>query len=302
MSLVVVTPSHKPDFISFGHLHASVLRNTDAAIRHIVVVPEADVPLFSSLGSGRLVVRGYRTALPQGLMSTTWLARLPMLPRGYRIGAVNVRHPWPPLRGWILQQILKIAVVSELDVDVALLIDSDNIVVRPLLETHFRRGAAVRLFRRPEGIHAAMPRHLAWKRTAHELLHPQAEDPESPDYITPLGSWSPELLRQCVARIEDTTGQRWYDVVGRHLEFSEYILYGTYVSTLADPTLTFASNHTMCHEYWGPGPLTRSAAEDFVARLSSDALTVLIQSASGTDDEVRQFIAEGIARRLKPGV
>lgn len=172
MSLVIVTPSHAPDFADFKYLHASVVRNTDAMTRHIVVVPDEDVRLFSSVRGGQLVVRGYRSLLPREIRSTTRLARLPWLPRGYRIAAINIRRPWPPLRGWILQQIVKMALVRELDEDVALLIDSDVLVARPLTESKFRHGTAVRLYRLPHGLNPAMKRHLAWRRTAHELLRP----------------------------------------------------------------------------------------------------------------------------------
>lgn len=295
MTLVVVTASHKPDFTDFAQLHASVLRNTDAAVRHIVVVPDDDVPLFSSLDKGRLVVRGERTLLPREIRTTTWLARLPRLPRGFRIAAVNVRHPWPPLRGWILQQIIKLALVSELDEDVALLVDSDVLIARPLTENRFRCGKAVRLYRLPEGITPTMTRHLAWRHTAHELLRPAEEDPQSPDYITSFVSWSPNVVRNCLARVEDQSGLPWYNAIGRRLEFSEWILYGTYATTIASPEQTFASDLSLSHSYWGGlGPLTRSAAEEFLAAMPSSALAVHVQSNSGTTEEVRRLIADAV--------
>jgi hypothetical protein len=117
---------------------------------------------FSSVGGGQLEVRGYRSLLPREIRSATRLARLPLLPRGVRIAAVNIRRPWPPLRGWILQQIVKMALVRELDEDVTLLIDSDVILARPLTESIFRRDIDVRLYRLPNGLNPTMTRHLAW--------------------------------------------------------------------------------------------------------------------------------------------
>lgn len=291
MSLVVVTPSHAPDYVSFQMLHASVVRNTDPTTRHIVVVPDEDVQLFSTLGGGRLVVRGYRSLLPDAIRSTTWLARLPRLPRGFRIAAVNIRRPWPPLRGWILQQIVKMALVRELDEDVALLIDSDVFVARPLTESLFRRDTAVRLYRLPHGLTPAMKRHLAWRRTAHKLLLPPDEDPQSADYITPFATWSPEVVRQCLARVEAQSEMPWYAAVGSRLEFSEFILYGTFATTLAKPGLTYTSELNLCHSYWTPEPLTSSAAEAFIASMPADALAIHVQSTSGTDEQVRCFLS-----------
>jgi hypothetical protein len=294
MSFIVVTASHKPDFKDFANLHASLLRNTDASIRHIVVVPDDDVPLFSSLNTGRLVVRGERTLLPRAIRSTTRLARLPGLPRGFRIAAVNLRHPWPPLRSWILQQIIKFSLVSELCEDVALLIDSDVLIARPLTENQFRRGKAVRLYRLPGGITPTMTRHLAWRHTAYELLRPEIEDPQSPDYITSFVSWSPNIVRDCLARVEDQSGLPWYNAIGRRLEFSEWILYGTYATTIAEPEQTFASDLSLSHSYWTPEPLTRSAAEAFLAEMPSSALAVHVQSNSRTPEEVRSFLADAV--------
>jgi len=294
MSLVVVTPSHAPDFAGFKDLHASVVRNTDATTRHIVVVPDEDVRLFSSVGGGRLVVRGYHSLLPREVRSTTRLARLPRLPRGFRIAAVNIRRPWPPLRGWILQQIVKMALVRELDDDVALLIDSDVLVARPLTESLFRRDTAVRLYRLPNGLNPEMTRHLAWRRTAHELLRPPSDDPQSADYITPFATWSPEVVRQCLSRVEEQSGMRWHGAVGSRLEFSEFILYGTFATTLAEVGRTYASELNLCHSYWTPEPLTRSAAEAFLASMPAHALAVHVQSNSGTDEQVRRFIADAV--------
>jgi hypothetical protein len=198
------------------------------------------------------------------------------------------------LRGWILQQIVKMALVRELDEDVALLIDSDVIVARPLTERHFRRDTAVRLYRLPNGLNTAMTRHLAWRCTAHELLRPPAEDTQLADYITPFATWSPKVLRQCLSRVEEQATMPWYEAVGRRLEFSEFILYGTFATTLAEPCRTYASALNLCHSYWNPEPLTRSAAEAFMASMPADALAVHVQSNSGTDEQVRRFIADAV--------
>lgn len=87
---------------------------------------------------------------------------------------------------------------------------------------------------------------------------------------------------------------RWHDAVGRRLEFSEFILYGTFAATLADLGRTYASELNLCHSYWGREPLTRSAAEAFMASMPAYALAVHVQSNSGTDELVRRFIADAV--------
>jgi hypothetical protein len=291
VSLVVVTPSHAPDFPSFARLHESVVRNTEAHVRHLVAVPDLDVDLFRNIDTGRLDVLGYRDILPRSFRSTTRLARLPRLPRGYRIGAVNARRPWPPLRGWILQQVVKLAVVSGLEDDVAVLIDSDVVVVRPLEEATFRVGDAVRLYRLPHGITPQMTRHHAWLSTALQLLHPPGDEPGTPDYISAFASWSPEQVRRCTQRVEGVAAARWQDVVGSRLQLSEFILYGTAATTLPDAVPYFESDRTLCHSWWDPVPLDRAGAEAFLEGLRPDDLAVHIQSNSQTSDDVLRFVA-----------
>jgi Family of unknown function (DUF6492) len=291
VTLTVVTPSHAPDHASFVRLHASVLRHTDATVRHIVAVPDPDVARFQQQASSRLEVVGYRQILPPDFASTTWLSRIPWLPRGYRIAAVNRRRPWPPIRGWILQQIVKLAVVSSLESDVALLVDSDVLVVRPIEESRFRRGNAVRLYRRPDGITHAMRRHRRWLHTARRLLGITDESVDSPDYISAFGSWSPELVRSCTKRVADLADRPWTQAIGALLEFSEYLLVGEFAMTYGSPAQrSFISDRSLCHSHWDPHPLDIKAARAFVDSIPDDDVAIHVQSNSSTPEHVLHYI------------
>lgn len=299
MSLAIVTTSHMPDFPSFARLHASVLEHTDPSTRHIVAVPGIDVPLFASLGSSRLRVVSEQEMLPPRFIATTRLARIPGIPRGFRIAALNGTHPWPPIRGWILQQMVKLAVVSQLDVDVALIIDSDVLLVRGVDESIFRRrDGVVRLYRLPDGITPDMTRHLAQRSKALQLLGLATAEEHSPDYIAGIVSWDPSLVRQMLARLEETTQRPWPDGVGRSLDFSEFIAYGTYVMLLADADRrAFLSDRSLSHSHWGPTPLTMGSARRFVETLAPDDLAIHVQSNTSTEESVLRFIATEVARR-----
>ncbi len=292
MSLVVVTPSHAPDLLSFRRLHASVLRWSDPTVRHVVAVPELDVPLFRAIGGTRLEVVGYRGLLPREFLETTRLARLRGLPRGYRVGAVNTRRPWPPIRGWMLQQIVKLALVSGLDDDVALLIDSDVLVIAPLVEPVFRRDDAVRLYRLPQGVGVGMPRHHRWLAESARLLGLAGPEPDSPDYIAPFNSWSPAVVRDALARVADVTGMPWSRAVGSSLDFSEFMLVGAFASVADNDDRTFASDRSLCHSHWDPRPLDLAAARAFAETLASDDLAIHIQSNSETPEDVLRWVAE----------
>jgi len=292
MSVSVVTASYAPDFAGFARMHESLVRNSDDDVHHIVVVPDAHAELFGTIRSGRLDVRRYSAVLPRRFVQTSWIATLPGMPRGFRLAAVNAARPWPPVRGWIMQQLVKLAVVSDLTADVAVMIDSDVVVVRPLREASFRApDGVVRLYRRPHGITEQMTRHLAQRNKALALLGLEAAEPESPDYISAFVSWDPALVRDCLHRIEESTGGDWRNAVGASMDFSEYITYGTYVMSLADPTRrTNVGERSLCHSHWGTTPLTMDAARGFVERMAADDIAVHVQSNSGTGDDVLAFI------------
>ncbi|WP_461476548.1 DUF6492 family protein [Microbacterium sp. HJ5] len=301
MTLAIVTTSHKPDLRSFARLHASVLEHTNPSTQHIVAVPAIDAPLFESIGSARLTVVSERAALPKRFIPATRLARIPRLPRGFRIAALNATRPWPPIRGWILQQMVKLAVVSELQVDVALIIDSDVLLVRPVDESTFRTSdGVVRLYRLPDGITPDMRRHLAQRAKALALLGVAETESHSPDYIAGIVSWDPSLVRDMLARIETTTGRHWQDCIGQSLDFSEFITYGTYTMLLAEPARrTFVGERSLSHSHWGPTPLTMAAAHRFVDTLAPDDLAIHVQSNTSTDETVLRFIADAAAARSR---
>lgn len=289
--MVIVTPSFAPDFIAFERLHASVLQFTDESVRHLAIVPDRDVKKFSTLASQRLQVVSENDVLPRRLLLTSALARIPKLPRGFRVSAINMRRPWPPIRGWILQQLLKFSVVSKLDEDLALLIDSDVQLVRQVQATTFRTAdGTVRVFRQPQGIVDGMDRHQVWQRTAVRLL---GVDPEtdSPDYISSFTSWNPSLVRECLGKIADVNGREWFDCLSGELDFSEFILYGTYVMCLAETRhRTFVSNRSLCHSYWETTPLLEANVPEFLAGIEPTDVAVLIQSNSGTSEHVLKLV------------
>lgn len=295
MSLAIVTPSCAPDFTRFRRLHNSVLRHTGADVMHYTIVPPPDFEMFSSLASSRLTVLREPEVLPHTFLSAARLSRILHLPRGYRVAAVNLRHPWPPVRGWILQQILKLAFVSTLEADVALMIDSDVLLARELSEGAFIKDGSVRHYRLPQGLNPDMERHLRWRATAQRLLNVAAPSPDYADYIAGLVSWSPDVVRKMLGRVESELSRPWQTVVAAQLEFSEFILYGEYIAALGTPAeQAFESDQTLCHSRWDPSPLSMSAAEDFLATMPATDIAIHIQSNSETTEDVLAYIANAV--------
>jgi hypothetical protein len=305
-SIAILTPSYLPDLSGFRRLHESVLRFTDSDTMHHAIVPRRDLAAFQAIGSPRLRVWSEADFLPPGFLATDALAalrrRIPVVPRSVNCSAINLRRPWPPIRGWILQQVLKLSAATKLPAQAVVIIDSDVVLVRPMPADSYFRGETVRTYENPGGLTGNLPRHVLWTKNAHELLGlPWAEQDSYPDYVGGIVSWDPAVVRGCLTRIEAVTGRDWATAVTRYLHFSEFILYGTYLRHFGSTVQqSFCEPLTRCHSYWSPVPLTQAAASAFVESRSEHDFAVHIQSNSGTEQDLINRILPGPNARSTP--
>ena len=156
--LAVVTPSFGPDAELFADLHRSVLRHTGPDVVHHVIVPVAHREIFAAFAGPRCRVWTEPELLPR---------RYRRLPR--RGLWVNAKRPWPPVRGWVMQQAAKIAAAATVDAGVILIADSDAVLVRPTTAERLRVDGRPALYRAPDAIHGGMHRHLLWHTRANSL-------------------------------------------------------------------------------------------------------------------------------------
>ncbi|WP_049570822.1 DUF6492 family protein [Nonomuraea sp. SBT364] len=268
--LAVVTPTYGPDAELFAHLHRSVLEHTSGDTVHHVIVPPADRSLFARYAGPRCRLWTYPEILPRHVVhvpgTNLW---------------VNTRRPWPPLRGWVVQQAVKIAVTALLDARVVLVADSDVVLVRRALPEHFTRDGRVTLFRADDGVHAGMTDHVVWHRAARELLGlPPAVTLPQPDYISSLAVWEPAVVRAMQERVAEATGRDWLAAFTSHLQVSEFIVYGVFVDEVlkASPPV----DTTICHNRWERTPLDPAAAVAFADRLDPRAIGMMISAKSRT--------------------
>src|SRR5262249_52808460 len=170
-----------------------------------------------------------------------------------------------PVRGWIQQQVVKLAAIAAAECDVVLVVDSDVEFIRPFAAEIFVRKGTVRFFCKPNQIDKRLPRHMTWHRVARALLGlPSAEPPYS-DYISSPLAWDPMIVRQMLARVTATTGRPWPTAIAEQLHFSECVLYGVFGGGGSGaPASSCASDVPHSLLYWAQTPLNL----DSVARLS----------------------------------
>jgi hypothetical protein len=276
--MVVVTPTYAPDLELFGDLHDSVLRCFPANVRHVAVANEPDLPLFRRFEGPRCLVIGVRDVLPRSVMSLPF-SKLWM----------NLRRPVPPLRGWIVQQLVKLAVADEIPERVIVMADSDLVFIRPVTAATFAPGGRVRLYRMDDGVGDSLPRHLRWHAVARELLGlPPAPPPPLPDYVSSLNSWDRDVVNRMLRRVEDVTGRRWLEAVGKELHFSEWTLYGVYGDEFERARGITLSAESLCHSYWGNVPLTDERASEWLSSTGPHDVAYMISAKSNTSPTVRR--------------
>ena len=272
------TPSYGPDFELCRDLSRSVLEFTADNVNHHIVVPRANLRRFEQLAGPRTHIHEVAEFLPR------LIRRLPQMNFW-----LNLAHPYPPLRGWIAQQILKLAFTAQASADAVLTIDSDTVLIRPLSARMFVHDGTVRFYRKPGDINARLPRHVTWHEVSRTLLGLPPADPPFTDYISTPIALSPEIVRVLLKRVEIVGERAWPTTIGRCLHFSELTLYGVFVDALAGASArSFSSADPLCHSYWAPAPLDPAGLRTFLASVRPDDLAVMVPSKSDTPLTVRR--------------
>jgi len=275
--MAVITKSFAPDFELCAALNWSVLENAPGTVEHRIIVPRSDLGLFRRLEGARTHICCEADLLPPIFV------RLPFVNI-----TINLARPFPPVRGWIQQQVVKLAAIAASEEDVVLVVDSDAQFVQPFTAETFVRDGTVRFFRNPDQIDKRLPRHLTWHRGARALLALPPAEPPYPDYISSPLAWDPKIVRRMLARVAATTGHPWTTAIARQLDFSECVLYGVFVDgVIGAPANSFASKDSLCSVYWEQTPLDQHSALEFVRSVRPTDIAAVIQSKSLTPVAIR---------------
>jgi hypothetical protein len=275
--LAVLTPSFRGDARLFSDLHRSVLANTAGSVVHHVVVPPSDARLFREYEGERCRVWTHRDLLPQCFLSIPYASGL----------ALNLRRPWPPVRGWVVQQIMKMAGAAAIDARAVLIVDSDALLVREASLDQFTHNGRLWNYRRDRGVTADMKQHVLWHNVARKLLGlPGIAVPPLPDYVSPIGVWDPVVVRSLMAHIADSMGQNWVYAFASQLRVSEFVVYGVFVDDVLGGMAPI--DGPLCHNYYDRIPLSLDDAYAFADQMPPAALGAMISSHSRTPHDVRR--------------
>lgn len=283
-STTAITCSYKPDLWRCRRLCRSIDRFLDRSIDHLLIVPKRDLPHFQDLAGTRRRVIGCQELLPRGYRQLPFTNHWWLNPRGF------------PVRGWIVQQLLKLSADRACDEEVFFIVDSDIQFVKPLNRDQLFPGGKTRLFA-IDGLPADRS-HRKWQRIAEKLLDLEPGE-FSRNYNGPLVTWRRDNLIRLRERIERVTGRPWHLAVGQRRTVSENLLYGIHAErVLAGESLHVADSRLLSWNYWHRGQLGHLKISDI--NPSQQVVALLIQSNMGLDAERERKLTRHVAIRGQP--
>lgn len=273
----LVTASYAADFERCRLLCETVDRHVTGATRHLLLVSDPDVALFQQLEGPHREVVGEGDILP------AWLHDMPDPLSGFS------RRIWlstrvPPLRGWHVQQLRRIAIAGHVDEDALFFCDSDTAFLRSFDCASLWRGDRLRLFRRDGRL--AEPGHETqreWARNAAGALGLGNAFRPAHDYIATLIAWRADATRAMMQRLEETGRRHWIAAVARNRRFSECMLYGIHADAVLHGEGHFHDANELCRIYWTGPALDASGIRDFVGGLAPGQVAVGLQSFTGAN-------------------
>lgn len=236
----LLTPTWSGDLDHFRLLRMSLSGSPLATLPHYVIVQTEDVEAF----------RAYDTE-PVRLLTTADVLPPRIEARRRRACAISARvgrhwtriggslkrslglPRWPAYTGWHTQQLCKLWMANELDVDRVIVLDSDVIVTPHATVDHFAAEGRYRCFATWENREALSGKVRNWVDQAERLIGaaPMVDSQVNTYFDTPFILDVP-VVRRMLAWLEETHGRPWYDVMLAQppRRWSEF---GTYKAFLA---------------------------------------------------------------------
>ncbi len=269
-SYALITPSFRGDYERCKLLVESVDAWVAPHVRHYIIVDRRDARLFRPLKSKRTSILIVEDITPSPLF------RIPGVPRfWFSLRAL-------PVRNWILQQIVKLALPSVIPEDVLLCTDSDVFFVAPYDPRDFERDGNVPLFVET-GQRGLIANNDQWHRVAANLLGLPAQESYDTNYIGNVIPWRRDLALAMKHRIEEIGGKPWEKLLASQHAFSEYIMYGLFGQSVADQDSGHWNDgviRTLC--YWDTTPLTVEGLEKLKQKRQPAMHSVMISAKSRT--------------------
>ena len=286
-SFGVITPSYIRDFERCKLLAESIDKFSLSPVKHYIIVDRRDFKLFQQLQSPNREIITVESILPW------WIKKVSLLKNGW------FSFKTIPLRNWIIQQIVKLAIAEYLNEDILVFVDSDVTFVQPFDLQNFVQEDKVRLFREPKAIATSCEPLAKWCDISHQLLALPPVNYPTANYLGNIITWKRENVLKLHRYLEQVWDKSWIETIAGSWHLSEYMLYGIFVDhVLQERSQHYYDAQKICHNYWEPVALSDENLAKFFIDLPPDNLAVMISSKA--DIPVERYASFTKIRTLKP--
>lgn len=276
VKLVLLTCSMARDLEIFGVLAASVDACAGPDVRHVVIVPKRDLAAFRRFAGPRREIVAQEEVLPVRLWALPKaLGRLAFLHDALR-RPLYLTARGKVMRGWMIQQVLKIEYARQADCVAVLHVDSDVFFVRHFGAVDVLRDGRMAFFRVDEA--EENPAHRRWGEAAAACLGVTLPAGWASHYIENCVPWHRDVAQGMVERIEAVHGRPYHDVLLTFPSISEYFIYGLFADLLLREPVLDPASRSVCNSFW---PATPDEAFDTgrqVARMEPWHKALAVQS------------------------
>lgn len=244
----ILTCSMARDIELFSLLARSIDDCVDAKISHNVVVPGRDVPKFRSFANNRREIIAQEEILPRRFL------RLPAAPALLSRLVPALRRPiyldarLHMVRGWILQQVLKIEMTRRERGILFLHVDSDVFFFRDLAPSRMLKDGRVPFFR-AETV-TRNPLHVTWVQTAGQVLGLNLPESYASHYVENCVPWLSDAVQAMTERMEGVGSRAWHEILTGLPRFSEYYMYGIFLDKIHGRQQFYSEAAAFCRSWW----------------------------------------------------
>lgn len=294
--LLICTCSMPSDVPFFRMLARSIDMYVDPSVKHIVIVPGAAIKVFKEFENERRLVVAQEDVLKFKLYKTPEILSLLRFIRKSFRRPVYFDSEFNLMRGWVVQQILKIEISRRAKERAIMHVDSDVCFVRPF-EAHeaFSDGKPI-LFRVAKDV--GSDRIRAWHVNAANLLGLDPNKVPSSLYVNNCIVWDARVCADMVKRVEQVKGRPIHECLAKLPTFSEYVLYGVFAVEVEACAHVAVSETPPCFSFWNGFPEGETAAE-IVAKMKPEHAAVALQSTDTVSSRQREQFFKSIECELR---
>ena len=278
ISAAFVTPSFPSDLGRCELLVES--RETLASnFIHYLLIDEPHIPAFKHLESKTTKI------IPSRELLGKYLRRIPGN-NGHWIGLLT-----PPVRGWMTQQLRKLAICNHVSEDIVVCIDSDTAFIRPFSIDNITENGKIGLL----DVNYRDASIDKWTRVAESLLGLPKNSVPVRNHVAHLVPGVRRHVVDMLDHIQKTQNKPWQIALARRLTFSEYTLYGAYIrgNVGYENSMHVPSSEPLVRQPWSHDFSSQQSIRDYICEPNVGNIAVMIHSKFGISaDALRPHFRE----------